>query len=187
MWFKKQKISTEEEVLIASQNLKNGSAEAFKILYNAYGQKVYRFCLRLLGDVELANDAFQEIFIKVYEKRNTFQSDNFVGWLFKIARNTCINYLRNKKDTLEIEDIYYYNDSYETEDYGLKREIKKAISQLPDSLREALILREYQDCTYQEIANILDIDVSLAKVRVYRARIILKKLLQHLRKEINES
>ncbi len=187
MWFKKHNIASNDELKSASVNLKNGSAEAFKILYNAYGQKVYRFCVILLGDAELANDAFQEIFIKVYENRSTFHGDNFVGWLFKIARNTCINHIRNRKDNLEIEDVFYYHESYENEDYGLKREIKKAIDKLPDSLREALILREYQDCTYQEIADILDIDLSLAKVRVHRARIILKKLLQHIRKEINES
>lgn len=187
MFFKKQNIVNEETIEQATQNIKKGSAEAFKILYNAYAQKVYRYCLRLVGDQDVANDCFQETFIKVYENRETFRGDNFGAWLFKIAHNTCMNYIRTKKDNVEIQDIYVAPSTFENDDFGLRREIQKAINQLPVALREALILREYQDCTYQEISEILGIDVSLAKVRVFRARNILKNLLKPLVKEINES
>ncbi len=187
MWFKKQNIASDEELKSAATDMKEGSVQAFRVLYNAYGQKVYRYCLRLLGDVELANDAFQETFLKVYENRDYFKGDNFAAWLFTIARNTCISQIRTRKDFEQIAEGQLSSESIVTEDFGLKNEIKNAINKLPLLLKEAIVLREYQDCTYQEIAEILQIDVSLAKVRVYRARIILKKLLKPIVRELNES
>lgn len=187
MWFKKQNTINDEEILDAVSKMKDGSAEAFRILYDAYGQKVYRYCLRLLGDSEVANDCFQETFVKIYENRASFKGDSFGAWLFKIAHNNCMNHLRNKKHTEEIQDVFFANDNIEADDFGLKKEIKKALKQLPDALREAVVLREYEGLSYYEIADVLGIDVSLAKVRVFRARLQLKNLLKPLMKELNES
>ncbi len=188
MFFKKkilQDETLENEAIIA---LQKGSAEAFHILYQNYAQKIYRFCIRMLGNTELAEDAFQEIFLKVYEKRSTFLGDNFSSWLFAIARNTCINTIRQKRDISEFDETLYDNDSNgNISDIELKDQIEKAILDLPSSLREALILREYDDLSYQEIAKTLNIDLSLVKVRIHRARLILRKVLKPLVKEIYES
>lgn len=187
MWFKKQNIINEEEILDAATKMKEGSAEAFKILYDAYGQKVYRYCLRLLGDTEVANDCFQETFAKIYENRALFKGNSFGAWIFRIAHNNCMNHLRTKKHTEEIQDVFFASGNIEADDFGLKKEIKSALQKLPESLKEAIILREYQELSYAEIAEVLAIDVSLAKVRVFRARTQLKSLLKPLMKELNES
>ncbi|HRP02575.1 MAG TPA: RNA polymerase sigma factor [Candidatus Kapabacteria bacterium] len=187
MWFKKQNTITEEDIANASSKIKDGSAEAFKILYEAYAQKVYRYCLRMVGDQDLANDCFQEIFIKIYEKRETFKGVSFGAWLFRIAHNICINHIRSKRITEEIEDNHIYTDKDAVGDFGLKREIQKAIQKLPAALQEAIVLREYNDLSYNEIAEVLGIEVSLAKIRVFRARTQLKVLLKPLIKELNES
>jgi RNA polymerase sigma-70 factor, ECF subfamily len=184
---KKHKEINEEKLQQLIQNLRDGSAEAFHILYDNYSQKVYRFCLRMLGDAESASDAFQETFIKVYEHRKDFRGDNFASWLFTIARNCCLNIIRAKKEHFSYDEIKDYNVPLEEMDIGMQAYIKKAVSKLPVALREALILREYQDCSYQEIADIAGIDLSLAKVRVHRARLILRKLLEPLVKELYES
>lgn len=177
----------DKEVQKAIEQLNQGSAEAFHILYEKYRNNIYKFCLRMLNDVELAEDAFQETFIKIYEHSHEFKGVNFSAWAFKIARNTCLNYLRAKKEFISFnDDLYEPVDSLKV-DVGLNDFIKKAITQLPVPLREALILREYEELSYQEIANILNIDLSLAKIRVHRSRLILRKILEPLKKEIYES
>lgn len=175
------------ELRDAMEELRQGSAEAFKILYGKYNRKVYRFCFRMLGDSMLAEDAYQETFIKVYEHRKEFLGKNFSSWLFTIARRTCLNLMRSRKE-YESFDEFVFPASYENNsDIGMKDFIDQAISSLPLPLREALILREYEECSYQDIAEILGIQLSLAKVRVYRAREILRKLLAPIKQELHES
>lgn len=188
MLFKKKEISDEDKLNEAIEAMRTGSAEAFHILYNNYAQKVYRFCLRMLGDTENAQDAFQETFIRVYENRMSFHGNNFAAWVFTIARNTCLNYIRGRRDQESFDEVFHSNDfGDDRSDLGMKTQIEKAIATLPLPLKEALILREYEDFSYQEIADTLAIDLSLAKVRVHRARLILRKLLKPLVKELNES
>lgn len=171
------------ELRQAAEDLRRGSAEAFHLLYQEYSQQIYRFCLRMLGKKEYAQDAFQETFIKVFENRTTFRGDNFSAWLYTIARHVCLNMIRLDRNFEKLPDntlsFAYINIS----DVGLNNFVQKAILQLPISFREALILREYGENSYEEIAEILGIGVSLAKIRVHRARILLKKLLEPIAKE----
>lgn len=169
------------------KELRRGSSEAFHIIYNKYHNRVYRFCLRMLGDQNTAQDAFQETFIRLHEKKHTFRGDNFTSWLFTIARHTCLNYIRSRKEYEEYNEVFHSERKTQYEDVALKDFIEKAVNTLPVSLREALILREYEECSYKEISEILDIELSLAKVRVHRARVIMRKLLKPIVKEINES
>ncbi len=187
MFFKSKNITDKEKLKEAGEELRKGSAEAFHILYETYNKRVYRFCLRLCGEEQIAQDAFQETFIKVYENRKSFRGKNFAAWLFTIARHTCLNMLRSKKDFETFDEFYHSSLKSNVPDVGMTDFIKYSISKLPISLREALLLREYEECSYQEIADILGIELSLAKVRVHRARIILRKLLKPLVKELNES
>ncbi len=182
----KNKLSNEEIEQIA-QEYRRGSAEAFHLLYTFYSPKIYRFCLRMLADKARAEDAFQEVFIKVFENRKNIRTNNFGAWIFKVARHICINHLRSQKpqndyDSNSLALSYVYQDDFEMRDW-----VKRAIAHLPISLREALILREYEEYSYDEIAEILGISVSLAKVRVHRARLLLKKLLEPIAKEYYEN
>lgn len=187
MFFKKSHNDEPGELDRAMAELHKGSLDAFKILYEKYNRKVYRFCLRILEDQALAEDAFQETFIKVYEHRKDFRGENFQSWLFTIARHTCLNFIRAKKTHDSIDDDFQASYEISHTDFGMKDFIKNAVGKLPLALREALILREYEECSYQEIAEILSIDLSLAKVRVHRARLLLKKLLKPIEKEYYES
>ena len=187
MFFKKNNITFDEKsVDKAAKELQNGSAEAFHLLYQKYNHQIFRFCLRMLDDQTYAEDAFQETFIRVFEQREKFKGEHFSSWLYSIARHTCLNYIRSKKEFEIIEDDFQESDMNQDADSGMQDYIKKAVAGLPVALREALILREYEDRSYQEIADILGIDLSLAKVRVYRARLVLRKVLQPLVKEIYE-
>lgn len=186
--FKSRKhIDDERQLAELIVELKRGSSEAFHVLYNKYQSRVYRFCLKMLADEAKAKDAFQETFFRVYENRKTFRGENFSSWLFTIARHTCLNHIRAKKDHEEYNEVFHSDAKFKNRDVALKEQIDKAISSLPVSLREALVLREYEECSYKEISEILGIELSLAKVRVHRARLLLRKLLKPIVKEINES
>ena len=178
---------TDEEIAVLAKRFRENNAEAFRALYRHFNQLVYRFCYRMLQSEQQAKDAFQETFIKVYEHREDFRGGNFPAWLFSIARRSCLNAIRARKEVLEFNEDYHVSIFERSSDFELKNQIEKALSSLPEALREAFILREYEEQSYQEIAELTKIDVSLAKVRVFRARTLLRKLLANVKKEIYES
>lgn len=178
----------EDELRAAADELRSGSAVAFQILYKQYSQSVYRFCLRMLGDSAGAQDAFQETFMKVYEHHTEFRGDHFPAWLFTIARRVCLNHIRSVKDhDIFDEEAHGSVSSNNSRDVGMQICVHNALMHLPLQLREAAILREYEGYSYQEIAEIVGIDISLAKVRVHRARLLLRKLLAPVMQEWYES
>lgn len=186
--FRKQEDNAIDKTLQeAMKNLQKGSAEAFRMLYERYNKKVYRFCLKMLGDEENARDAFQETFISIYEHRKDFKGNNFSAWLFTIARHNCLNIIRKRRESEIFNEEFHSIEEKVSSDVGLQDYIQKALNILPDALREAIILREYEGYSYQEIADITGIELSLAKVRVFRARTTLRKLLSPLQQELYES
>jgi len=185
--FDKKNI-TKEILNEAGLEFANGSQEAFNFLYKVFSKKVYRFCVRMLDNHDAAKDAFQETFIRIYEFRKMFSGKNFESWLFTIARNTCINYIRrHKTNTKSLDEVEIGFNPRRHLGIGIKEQIEEKLNQLPIALKEAFVLRDMEDLTYEQIAEVLEIDISLAKVRVHRARLKLKELLKPLLKEINEA
>lgn len=166
-----------------------GDEKAFAELYNRYKPQIYTFCVRMLGgDADLASDAFQETFIKVYQKAEQFrEGTNVLGWLFKIARNTCLNHYRSKKpvDPLQDHALVSTDRSLEPEfpqeQNSLRQLIEMAINTLSPEFREPFILREFDGVSYAEIAQITGTTIGVTKVRIYRAkqrmRIVLRPYL----------
>ncbi|HRS02638.1 MAG TPA: RNA polymerase sigma factor [Bacteroidota bacterium] len=179
--------SEQETIIEAAKMFKDGDAEAFEFLYNRFKNMIYRLCLKMLGDEELAKDCFHESFLKAYEHRTDIKPETFHNWLYTIAHNTCINYLRKQKRQVKIGNDDYGFKPRGYLNIGMKEAINEKIQLLPILLREALILRDYEDLTYESIAEILKIDKNTALVRVHRARLKLKELLAPLVKELNES
>jgi len=178
----------EDDLREAASELRSGSASAFQYLYKLYSQNVYRFCFRMIGDSVIAQDAFQETFMKVYEHHTEFKGDNFAAWLFTIARRVCLNHLRSKKDYVIFDEEEHGSITINpVSDIGMQLCVNNALMLLPLQLREAAILREYEGYSYREIATIVGIDISLAKVRVHRARLLLRKLLAPVMQEWYES
>lgn len=163
------------------ERVQNGDSDAFSVLYDRYDRRVYAYCLRMTGQVTLAEDTYQDVFVKVYEKRDSFGGGSFARWLFTIARTTSLNAIRDRKYNEDItepkfEPLLNTSGGMKT-DWFLKEALEKAVADLPDEFRECLVLRQYSGYSYQEISEMLGISLSLAKVRVFRAVRLLQKTL----------
>jgi RNA polymerase sigma-70 factor (ECF subfamily) len=162
--------------------LSNGDKEsefAFLEIYRRYSGRIYAYCRRFLGDREDAMDVFQDTFVKFYQSaKETREMTNLPGFLLRIAKNLCLNVLRQRKQPVELEDyMNYINTEKSNEENELLNLIKIALSQLPDEYREIFVLREYQGMSYNEIAEHLNISLPLVKVRLFRAKEKLREIL----------
>lgn len=145
---------------------------AFTELYRRYSSLIHTYCTYMLGHTDNAEDIFQETLIRFYKKVNDDYKDmNISGYLFKIARNLCYNYNRDKKYLLPVTGNELISDGKSTyEKNEMLDFIKKSIDLLDEKYREAFIMREIDGLQYKEIAEILDISLSGAKTRVVRAK-----------------
>src|SRR3954462_9149495 len=84
---------------------KGGDEKAFVVLYNRYKRRVYAYCARMVNSKERADDLFQEVFVRVARKRHRFEAGSFSAWLFAIARNLCLNALRDTVVHVDIADV----------------------------------------------------------------------------------
>jgi RNA polymerase sigma-70 factor (ECF subfamily) len=165
----------------------SGEEPAFAELYGRHKQQVYTYCARMLGgDQDLASDAFQEVFIKVYEKAWQFrEGTNVTGWLLMIARNTCLNVFRARKPNDCIDDHAELESSdrslapeFGEEQHFLRAKLEQAIAELPAEYRDPLVLREFDGLGYAEIAKIMGTTLPVIKVRIYRAKQKLREILR---------
>jgi RNA polymerase sigma-70 factor (ECF subfamily) len=164
-----------------------GEQQAFAELYGRHKQQIYTYCVRMLGgDQDLASDAFQEVFIKVSEKASQFrEGSNVTGWLFMIARNTCLNVFRGRKPNECLDDHAELESAdrslapeFGEEQNFLRAKLEQAIAELPVDYREPLVLREFDGLGYAEIAKLTGTSLSVTKVRIYRAKQKLREILR---------
>jgi RNA polymerase sigma-70 factor, ECF subfamily len=156
-----------------------GDRDAYTQLYLKYRQRVYAYCLRVLCDEDEAQDLFQEVFVRVYEKSSQFEEQRSLGgWIFTIAHNLCLNKIRDRKPKEALEDVSL--STVPGEDYGdnWSDRIHWALEQIPIEYREAFILREYEGLSYQEIADVLQTTMPAVKSRIFRSKEKLRVLLE---------
>ena len=162
------------------RDFRNGKREAFTQLYLRYRQRVFAYCLRMLGSSEEAEDMFQEVFIRVWQRAHQFTEEkNLSGWIFTIAHNLCLNRIRDRKELDRLDD--YSNLAMPTtfdlgEDWGAR--IQWALEQIAAENKEPFVLFEYQGLSYQEISEVMKLTVAAVKSRIYRAREEMRRLLE---------
>lgn len=154
-----------------------GDEFAFVGIYNRYKGGVYAFCLKMLRDSDQAQDVMQDTFLRVYENRaRLLKTASFKSWLYTIARNQCLNTLRRSSRHVGLDE---HTESIlvtsETPISAMeKSEQIRFVSQFLESLnpeyREVLILREYQNFSYEEIAAVTRSTLSAVKSRLFKAR-----------------
>lgn len=162
-----------------SSNDKNESEKAFLELYHRYASRVFLFCCRFLDSKEDARDVFQETFVRFFENAKKERvMTNVPGFLLRIARNLCLNFKRSRRQVLTIEDYMKFEEYSKSQDKDeLLELIRVALAGLPDEMREAFVLREYEGMSYAEIADFLGISLSLVKVRIFRAKMKIREFL----------
>lgn len=157
----------------------NGNIDSFNILVNKYEGVIVRFIYNILKDKEASEDITQEVFISVYNKMYTFNKEyKFSNWIFQIARNKCIDYMRKYKRVYEanmeeLENTVSKEISPEqsAEFSEVKRQIKKFINTLSETDRYIIFLKYSKDnTTFSDIAQILNMTESSVKKRYYKTR-----------------
>ncbi len=163
---------------------KSGSRDAFTNLMKRYDKRVYYAAYSFLHNIEDASDVAQEVLLKVFKKISTFDHDRpLYPWLYRITRNLCINRINrseNKNYSLSEEELI--PSSARTPEAALLRDeesetVRHAVSALPDRHREIIELKHFQDCSYAEISEILNIPIGTVMSRLYNARGKLKESL----------
>jgi len=176
-----------------------GDVDAFSILVNRYQDRIYSVALNYVGNPEDAIDVTQEVFLKAYTKLRTFDSASaFYTWLYRIAINAAIDFLRKRKsrpaeslDDEKFSEIGYepasIDPSADPERVAVRAEqdrlLKKAISSLSEKLRTAIILHDVEGLSQEEVAEVLKVPVGTVKSRVSRARFELRNLLRKAMEE----
>jgi len=162
-----------------------GNATDFRRIYNELMPLLYKISYRVVGDEEAAEDLVHDSLIKANEKDLVFPSmDDAKFWLIRVVKNASLNYAKRKtreKKAYEkaLREDTRKVDSGETEllKAEAKQKILRALDKLPENLRMVLILREYTEMNYKEIGRVMGITEGNVKVRVFRAREQLAKLL----------
>lgn len=176
------------------QQALKGNQAAYSDLTNRHRMAIFHIILKIVRDKETANDLVQETFMKAFSSLATYRSEyRFSTWLYRIAANCSIDFLRKKRikalsldrpingqsDGREFEIPDY---SYHPERDLVRKEqrigIGDAIESLPDKYREVIVYRHQDDKSYEEIADLLGIPLGTVKARIFRARELLKKKLR---------
>ena len=168
------------------KRVQKGDKGAFDLLVLKYQHKIVNLVMRYVRDPELALDITQEAFIKAYRALPRFRGDSaFYTWMYRIAVNTAKNHLaaqrRRPMDVeLDLQDPEQYDlhaklretDTPEgvTLSNELKETVERAIAALPEDLRTAIILRELEGMSYEEIAQTMECPVGTVRSRIFRAR-----------------
>jgi RNA polymerase sigma-70 factor, ECF subfamily len=173
----------DEELL---ERIGRGDSRAFAELYERYALRLYSYCLRLLRDSQSAEDVVQETLTKVYTGvHSVHDARSFRGWIFTIARNEAYGILRkNRTAPLGDDDLVWDRDTpLESLLQAEENEIvQHLLEELKPEYREVLLLREYENLSYEEIAAISSSTIGAVKSRLYKARQALVKKLEPIYK-----
>lgn len=154
---------------------KCGDSEAFELLVVRYRSHVINFIFHMYGDENLAEDVAQTAFVQAWQHLSSFEPRApFRSWLFRIAKNAALDYLRREKPVINIDEIVYLSGAEKmdilVEDRERTKNIQEAVMELPEASRMVLVLKEYEGLRYQEIAESLEIPLGTVMSRLSYAR-----------------
>lgn len=180
--------STDEELVARAMG---GDLDSFNQLVIRWERPIYALAYRVIGREEDARDVCQETFLRAFRAINGFKGQaKFSSWLYRIALNLCRDWIRRERrqpiaqapegvDIIELAGESTPSESIE--DLVARREIGRAVAramaELPEEQRTAIVLKEYHGLTFQEIADLLDCPLSTVKTRLYQGLSVLRRQL----------
>jgi RNA polymerase sigma-70 factor (ECF subfamily) len=180
----------EEKELI--KKAKAGDLDAYEQIIVLYEKKVFNLIYNLIRNQDDIEDIAQEVFIKIYRNLKNFKEESSLyTWIYRITVNICIDEMKKRRKVISIDEKIQLNDdevdlqipdngkSLEeiTEEKDERTKLMGLINKLPESARTMIVLRDIKEFTYQEISDILNINIGTVKSKINRARAMLKKLL----------
>lgn len=175
-----------------------GDQMAYAEIVHRFRGQIFTLILRMVRQKDEAEDLTQETFIKAFKALPSFNAEYaFSTWLYKIAVNNCIDHFRKKRlktfpldNPIQVKDKELqreFPDDDSTPETGImenerQMQIQDAIDSLPEKYRQVILLRHAHDKSYEEIAEELHIPIGTVKVRIFRAREMLKKKLKEQRR-----
>ena len=196
MTLRKTEQETTIEDLEVIQEVLAGDRNAYAHLVRKYQERVRRHCWMMLGSADPADDAAQEVFIKVYESLGKFQKNSsFSTWIYRVTANHCTDILRKRtRQKTESWDALLESGGEQVEklfsssgpdplSFATTELLAKFLSFLPEESRTVLLLREVEGLSYQEIAETLQCTEDAVKARLKRARRELEEKARHFLRE----
>lgn len=190
-------MTRSEEMNIITRVL-DGDTNAFEALVIENQRQVYTLALKMLGNEEDAYDLSQDAFIKAFKNLSKFRGDSkFSVWLYRLTSNLCLDFLRSRKRRPTVSTSFANDEDEEREleipderfspegvleKNELRRSVNAALESLPEDYRQIIILREINGLSYDEIAEVLSLELGTVKSRIFRAR---KKLCSIISKDGN--
>jgi RNA polymerase sigma-70 factor (ECF subfamily) len=171
-----------------------GDTEAFGRLVERYQDRLYNSLLRFLGSAEDARDVSQDTFLQALTKLRSFRRESgFYTWLYRIGFNLAMSRRRRMRPEMSI-DCLKHSAGVEPSDDGVGPErlmeakeraaaVQAALGRLADEHREVVVLREIEECSYETIAEILNVPIGTVRSRLFRARMQLREHLEELFRE----
>ena len=184
----------EEKQLI--QALRNSDESAFRELIKKHELNVYNTCIGMLGDEDNAKDISQDVFIEVFRSIHKFRGNSKLStWLYRLAVNKSLNHIRDNKKHRIVKSIQRFfindkNESLDLEDFGSKNAeqeieqnqhsiaLRQALNKLPENQKTAFVLKNYDDLSYKQIAEVMELSHSSIESLIHRARTNLQKHLE---------
>ena len=181
-------VATDEELVARSMD---GDVDSFNQLVLRWERPIYALAYRVIGRDEDARDVAQETFLRAFRALPGFKGQaKFSSWLYRIALNLCRDWIRRKKRTplvdmpegVDITELAAEQGPVESiEDLVARQEMSRIVAEgmklLPDEQRTAIVLKEYQGLTFQEIADLLGCPLSTVKTRLYQGLTVLRREL----------
>jgi len=185
-----EKIITNDAMLVKSYI--DGEESAISLLIERHQAKVYGFIYSKIPDQEVADDVFQDTFIKVIRKlksRNYNEEGKFLSWVIRIAHNLIIDHFRNNKkmpmqhDTegFSVFSVLQDNDpniELQLMGFQIESDLRKLVEQLPEDQKQVLMMRIYQDMSFKEISEQTGVSINTALGRMRYALINLRKIIK---------
>jgi len=173
-------VTKDSDAILVAECL-DGQTEAFGALVARYEKPIYNVAFRMVRSREDARDLTQAVFLKAYEKLESFNPKyKFFSWIYRMTVNETINFLQRRRQNVPVEEYHITHDETPESDYNnrqIAEDIDDALTHLQFDYRMVIVLRHFQDLPYTEISRILQIPEKTVKSRLFSARRLLGQLL----------